>query len=275
VTLLCKVMEVSRSGFYRYIKTCDHPNPDGDCGLLADVKAVFEGSGGTYGSRRMAKALRALGYSAGRFQARSLMRKLELKVIPTKRFKVTTDSKHTLAVAPNVLAREFDVKAPDTVWGGDITYLWTQAGWLYLAVIIDLYSRKVVGWAMDRTMTTDLVIDALTMAVWRRRPKPGLIHHTDRGSQYASHEYQRLLTNWGMVCSMSRKGDCWDNAVVERFFRSLKTERTNHRLYRTREQVKQDVVDYIEMFYNSRRLHSYLGYVSPNEFESVELRKAA
>jgi len=268
-------MEVSRSGFYRYMKTFNKPDLNADPDLLADVKAVFEASGETYGSRRMAKALRALGHPVGRYQARSLMRKLGLRVLPTRRFKITTDSKHSLPVAPNILARKFDVTGQDEAWVGDITYLWTQSGWLYLAVIIDLYSRKVVGWALDRRMTVNLVKDALTMAVWRRRPPPGLIHHTDRGSQYASHDYQRELKRYGMVCSMSRKGNCWDNAVAERFFRSLKTERTNHRVYQTREEAKQDVIDYIEMFYNSQRLHSYLGYVSPNEFESLDLKEAA
>jgi transposase InsO family protein len=268
-------MEVSRSGFYRYMTMVESPVFDDDPQLLADARTVFKASGNTYGSRRMSRALRALGHPVGRHQARSLMRRLGLRVLPTRRFKVTTDSKHTLPVAPNVLDRVFDVEAPDRAWAGDITYLWTQAGWVYLAVVIDLYSRKVVGWSMNQRMTTDLVKDALTMAVWRRKPKPGLIHHTDRGSQYAGKVYQRELKKYGMICSMSRKGDCWDNAVVERFFRSLKTERTNHRLYRNREEAKRDVIDYIEMFYNSCRLHSYLGYTSPNEFEMSALRIAA
>ena len=275
MTVLCKVMDVSRSGFYRYMKSTENPRLDTDPELSADAKTVFKASGETYGSRRMSRALRALGHPVGRSQARSLMCKLGLRVRPTRRFKVTTDSKHNRPVAPNVLAREFDVKSPDRVWAGDITFLWTQQGWLYLAVIIDLYSRKVVGWSLKSRMTTDLVEDALTMAVWRRRPGPGLIHHTDRGSQYASERYQRTLKQHGMVCSMSRKGDCWDNAVVERFFRSLKTERANHRLYRAREEARNDVIDYIEMFYNSQRLHSYLDYMSPNEFESLEMRIAA
>jgi transposase InsO family protein len=257
------------------MKSVDSPKFDGDPKLAADAKAVFKSSGKTYGSRRMSRALRALGYPVGRHQARTLMQQLGLRVLPTRRFKVTTDSKHNQPVAPNVLGREFDVNASDRVWAGDITYLWTQQGWLYLAVMIDLYSRKVVGWSIKQRMTTDLVMDALRMAVWRRRPKPGLIHHTDRGSQYASDVYQAELKRHHMVCSMSRKGDCWDNAVVERFFRSLKTERANHRLYRTREEAKQDVIDYIEMFYNSRRLHSYLGYLSPNEFEVSEIKIAA
>lgn len=275
MTLLCRVMEVSRSGFYHYMKSMDKPIFDGDSELAADAKAIFRASGSCYGSRRMSRALRALGYLVGRYQARTLMRHLALQVLPTRRFKVTTDSKHDHPVAPNILGRTFDVAAPDRVWAGDITYLWTQQGWLYLAVMIDLYSRKVVGWSVEPHMTTAMVKDALMMAVWRRRPTPGLIHHTDRGSQYASQAYRAILKRHDMVCSMSRKGDCWDNAVVERFFRSLKTERTNHRLYRTRDEAKRDMIDYIEMFYNSRRLHSYLGYLSPNEFESTGMKIAA
>jgi transposase InsO family protein len=172
-------------------------------------------------------------------------------------------------VAANLLAREFDVDAPNRVWGSDITYLWTMEGWLYLAVVIDLYSRKVVGWSMSKRLRAQLVQDALVMALWRRGPKPGLVHHSDRGSQYACKAYQELLEQHGIRCSMSRKGDCWDNAVVERFFRSLKDERTDHELYRTRDEARRDVIDYIEMFFNSHRKHSYLGYLSPNEFESL------
>jgi transposase InsO family protein len=203
-------MEVSRSGYYNYVQNVGNPRFDGDPELAADAKAVFKASGKTCGSRRMSRALRALSYPVGRHQARTVMRQLDLRVLPTRRFGVTTDSKRDLPVAPNVLARKFDVEAADRVWAGDSTYLWTQEGWLYLAVIIDLYSRKVVGWSIKQRMTTDLVQDALTMAVWRRRPKPGLIHHTDRGSQYASVIYQRELREHDMICSMSRKGDCWD-----------------------------------------------------------------
>ena len=272
---LCKVMKVSRSGFYRYLKQLEHPKPDNDGELKGMVRELFEASKGTYGSRRMSRALRELGFDVGRHKARSLMRKLGLKVLPTKRFKVTTNSRHSYPVAPNLLDRQFDVETVNQVWGTDITYLWTQEGWLYLAVVVDLCSRKVVGWALDKCMTAEFTIRALTMAVWRRRPEDGLLHHSDRGSQYASHEYQEKLKDYGMICSMSRKGDCWDNAVVERFFRSLKTERTNHCIYQTREAAKRDVIDYIEMFYNSNRLHSYLGYLSPNKYERLTLAKAA
>lgn len=275
MTLLCQVMGVSRSGFYAYLKHDDQPKSKYGLALLATVKEIFESTQGSYGSRRMSRALRESGYNIGRYQARSLMRQCGLQVRLTRRFKVTTKSHHHYPVAPNLLDRHFDVATPDKVWGTDVTYLWTQEGWLYLAVVIDLFSRKVVGWSIDPRMKTDLVINALTMAVWRRQPAKGLLHHSDRGSQYASYRYQDELKKHGMISSMSRKGDCWDNAVVERFFRSLKTERTNHRIYLTREAARRDVIDYIEMFYNSQRLHSYLGYRSPNEFERQALERAA
>ena len=275
MTVLCEVMEVSRSGFYRYLKQLDQPKPDGEPELHGLAQQIFENSKGTYGSRRMSRSLKLIGFDVGRYQARGLMRKLGLRVVPTKRFKVTTDSKHDYPIAPNLLDRRFDVKAADQVWGTDITYLWTQEGWLYLAVVIDLFSRKVVGWAIEKHMTAAFAISALTMAFWRRKPPRGLLHHSDRGSQYASHDYQDRLKEYGMVCSMSGKGDCWDNAVVERFFRSLKSERTNHCLYQTRAAAKRDVIDYIEMFYNSHRLHSYLDYQSPNEYERLTLATAA
>ena len=183
--------------------------------------------------------------------------------------KITTDSNHKLPVAPNLLNRQFEVERPDTVWCTDITYLWTLQGWLYLAVVLDLYSRKIVGWAMSNRMAAPLVKEALSMAYWRRKPGKNLIHHSDRGSQYAGNKYQELLEQYGMVCSMSRKGDCWDNAVVESFFHSLKTEWTTDILYKTRDEARGDVVRYIEMFYNSHRLHSFLGYKNPNGFENT------
>lgn len=186
-----------------------------------------------------------------------------------KKFRATTDSNHNLPVAPNLLDRQFDVGAPNRVWVSDITYIWTVTGWLYLATVMDLFSRRIVGWSMDTSMTRKLVSDALLMAIWRRKPDKGLIHHSDRGSQYCSDDYQKLLKQHGMVCSMSRKGNCWDNAVMERFFHSLKSEQVGFTRYQTPEEAKKDIVDYIEMFYNSRRAHSYLGYLSPNEYERV------
>ena len=269
VTLLCQVMEVSRSGFYDFMKRLQRPKDPQEQRLIVKVRAIHKANDEAYGSRRMSQALRADGEDVGRCQAGTLMKKANVEVKQKKRFRVTTDSKHNYPVAPNLLDRQFDIEAPNTAWGGDITYLWTDEGWLYLAVIIDLFSRRVVGWSLSSRMKVDLVRDALLMAIWRRKPGRGLIHHSDRGSQYACHEYQDILEEHGMIPSMSRKGDCWDNAVIERFFRSLKSERTNHRRYPTREAARQDVINYIEMFYNSRRLHLYLGYVSPVEYEKL------
>ena len=268
VKLLCQLLGVSRSGFYEYLRRQDRdPDPEHE-EKLDWVKDLAEASDNTYGSRRMAKALRALGYRVGRHQARSLMREAGVWVRYRRHYRATTNSNHRQPVFENRLKREFAVDAPDHVYAGDITYVWTQEGWLYLAVVIDLYSRKVVGWSMGRRLTSALVCDALQMALWRRRPpKRQLIHHSDRGVQYASRAFRKLLKVHGIAGSMSRKGDCWDNAVVESFFGSLKSERIHWRSYQTRGEARADIVEYITMFYNSTRLHSYLGYQSPNEFE--------
>ncbi len=235
--------------------------------LINKVRAIQKRARGSYGARRMSRQLCKEGYQVGRYRAGRLMKKAGAEFRPRKKFRRTTDSRHKHPVAANLLNRQFEVSQPDRVWCSDITYLWTQQGWLYLAIILDLYSRKVVGWALSNRINAQLVVDALRMAYWRRKPSAGLIHHSDRGSQYASKVYQGELKKYNMVCSMSRKGDCWDNAVAESFFRSLKTERTDDSLYITRINAKADVVDYIEMFYNSQRLHSYLDYNSPNQFE--------
>jgi transposase InsO family protein len=220
----------------------------------------------------MAKQLQEEGFSVGRAKARRLMQEAGVAVRrPRARGPVTTESRHGYGVADNVLARQFDVAKPDQAWAGDITYIWTDEGWLYLSVLLDLYSRKVVGWAMSSHIDTDLVQQALEMALGRRRPSAGLLHHSDRGSQYASHVYRNLLADHGIICSMSGKGDCLDNAVAERFFGSLKREWTSHCDYATRQEAKGDIIAYIEMFYNSRRKHSYLGYVSPNDYEKFSL----
>jgi len=240
---------------------------DKDFGLLSEVRRIHSESRGSYGARRISKSLRLQGHDVGRYRSRSLMKKAGIFVKRCRRYRITTDSKHNLPVAPNLLNRNFQVEHPDKVWCSDITYLWTMEGWLYLAVVMDLYSRKIVGWAMSSRMKGSLVQAALSMAYWRRKPGKGLIHHSDRGSQYAGGEYRKLLGLYGMICSMSRKGDCWDNAVAESFFHSLKTEWTSDMLYRTRNDARNDVIKYIEMFYNSQRLHSYLGYKQPNDFE--------
>jgi len=266
--MLCRVLGVSRSGFYDFLRRQDRdPDPEHE-EKLEWVKEIAEASDHTYGSRRMAKALQALGYRVGRHQARSLMREAGVWVRYRRRYRVTTESNHRKAVFPNRLERDFAPSAPNRVWAGDITYVWTGEGWLYLAVVIDLYSRKVVGWSLGRRLTSTLVCEALLMALWLRRPAKGqLIFHSDRGVQYASDAFRRLLKAHGIAGSMSRKGDCWDSAPVESFFGTLKLERIHWRSYQSREEARADIVEYITMFYNSRRLHSYLGYQSPDQFE--------
>ena len=276
VALMCRLLGVSTAGFYDYLKRCVRPDDPARLKLLSWVKRLAKASTFTYGSRRMSAGLRALGYAVGRDKARGLMKEAGVWVRYRKRFKVTTNSKHHQPVFENRLKRQFDVTEPDRVWASDITYCWTGEGWLYLAVVIDLYARKVVGWSMSRRMKSSLVCDALTMAIWRRRPQAGLIHHSDRGVQYASQAFRKLLKAHSILGSMSRKGDCWDNAVVESFFGSLKCERLFWQHYPTRQAAQNDIVDYIAMFYNPLRLHSYLEYKSPDQYEcEVQWKKAS
>jgi len=216
----------------------------------------------------MKRALNARGYPVSRTKARKLMKEAGMIVRHRKKYKVTTDSNHKKPIYENLLNREFRRDGLDEAYVGDITYIWTQEGWLYLAVVIDLCSRKVVGWSMSSRMHSKLVCDALTMAIWNRRPKEGLICHSDRGSQYASKKYRKLLETNGYLGSMSRKGNCWDNSVAESFFGTLKQELVQWQNYQSRNEAQQDILNYIVMFYNSTRLHSYLDYVSPSEFEN-------
>ena len=271
VTVLCAVMRVSRSGFYDYLKRWQSGNigPSDDIVLTERLKKIFNDSWGSYGSRRILRQLKNEGYQIGRYKVRRIMRQLGLKAKTPKRFKLTTDSNHSLPVAPNILNRQFDVQQPDKVWTADISYVWTFEGWLYLAVVMDLSSRRIVGWKTSSRMKKQLVLDALAMAYWQRKPEKGLLHHSDRGSQYASYEYQNQLKNYGMTASMSRKGNCWDNAPTERFFRSLKSERLTACRFFTRSEAKNEILDYIT-FYNSIRLHSTLGYVSPMAYEKEQ-----
>lgn len=274
VTVLCAVMRVSRSGFYDYLCRYPDDNGPGEAELKSRIKEIFKISGSSYGSRRIVKELQAEGRQIGRYKVRRIMRQLNLKAKTPRRFKLTTDSKHSFPVAPNILNRQFDVKAPNKVWTADISYVWTFEGWLYLAVVMDLYSRQIVGWAMNKRMKKQLVLDALAMAYWQRKPPKGLLHHSDRGSQYASYDYRDRLESYGMQASMSRKGNCWDNAPMERFFRSLKSERIAHYRFFTRDAAKNEILDYIT-FYNSIRLHSTLGYLSPMEYEKEQYLKVA
>jgi transposase InsO family protein len=260
-------MQVHRSGYYKYLKNEEYLLNLEKVKLLAEVKKLYEESDGSYGSRRISKGLRENGYNVGRYRARQLMYTAHLRCQQRRRFKVTTESDHRYPVARNILNREFSVTAPNRVWVADITYLWTQEGWLYLSAVLDLFSRRIVGWSIAEKMEEKLVRDALLMALGRRCPRDELMHHSDRGSQYASENYQRLLKRHEIKVSMSRKGNCWDNAVMERFFGSLKSERINHKSYKTREDARKDVIDYIEMFYNSRRLHSTLNYKTPMKYE--------
>lgn len=264
---LCRLLEVPRSAYYDWRDRPHRVMPAEEVALRRRMKALFKASRESLGSRTLTRNLRQEGFDVGRTRVRSLMKKLGLRVKTKRKYQVTTDSKHALPVADNVLNRAFSPSAPNQVWATDITYLWTQEGWVYLAVVIDLHARRVVGWSMDRRMHKALVIRALLMAINLRTPPRGLIHHSDRGSQYASRAYQTLLKQHGMLCSMSRKGNCWDNSPVERFFGSLKREWTGDRLYKTRREAIADVREYVAMYYNAHRLHSTLSYTTPIEYE--------
>jgi transposase InsO family protein len=277
IVVQCRVLQVSASGYHQdRLRQAADAGPNrpavqpgrrlSDTALAVHIKAVFAEMKGAYGWPRIWRELAARGIRAGKERVRRMMKSLGLQARGKRRFKATTNSAHDLPIAPNLLARNFTVDAPNKVWTGDITYIWTDEGWLYLAVVIDLFNRQVVGFAMGERMTRTLVMDALRMAWFRRHPAPGLIFHSDRGSQYASNDYRQLLREFKMESSMSRKGDCWDNAVTETLFGSLKVERLHGMRFGTRRQAKDEVMNWIA-FYNHRRLHSTLGYASPMAFE--------
>jgi transposase InsO family protein len=268
-------MQVSASAFYAWAQASENTEKARQKEALeAKARQLFESNKKSYGSRRLSDALKKEGVAAGRYKVRRLMDRLRLEVRYPKRFKATTDSNHHETIAPNLLARQFTAAQPNQVWTTDITCVWTLAGWLYVAVVMDLFSRQIVGWAVDGHMRASLCVSALQMAFWRRKPEPGLLHHSDRGSQYASREYREHLGIMKMQQSMSRKGNCWDNAPTERFFRSLKHEQLNYEKFRTQEAAKLSVIDYLA-FYNGRRAHSKLGYQSPLQFEREFYSKAA
>ena len=267
---MCQVLSVSRSGYYAWLRRSESPRSRRNRRLLIDIKAVYRASRQNYGSPRVYQALRAQGILCSVNRVARLMQVEGIRAKRRRRFKPrTTDSTHVHPVAANLLDRQFRVDCADRVWMADITYIATQQGWLYLAVIIDLYSRFVVGWAMSARVTSQLTIDALTMALQRRRP--ALVHHSDRGSQYASGDYRIVLQKHKIISSMSRKGNCYDHAPVESFFGTLKTELGHHRKYRSRAEAKADIFDYLEVFYNRQRLHSSLGYKTPTAFERLGL----
>jgi putative transposase len=271
VSRACRALDVSRSGYYAASRRTDIAVKV--CAQSVEVKAAFEQSGNTYGSRRVAATLHERGLRIGRYRVRSLMRAQGLRTVWKRKFVHTTDSNHTLPISPNVLARRFDPNEPNHSWVADITYVRTRSGWLYLAVVLDLFARKVVGWAMAPHMQASLVCQALQQAITQRSPLPGLIVHTDRGSQYASAEHQALLAKHGCVGSMSGKANCWDNAVMERFFLNLKMERVWQSDYANHAEAKKDIADYIVGFYNPVRLHSKLGNLPPNVFEQKAATK--
>lgn len=261
----CRVLQVSRSGFYAAQRRWQRPATL--CCASVYPLAAFAASGATYGSRRLRASLAQQGIQVGRHRVRTLMQRHGLKPVWKRKFVHTTDSKHNLSVAANLLDRQFNPAQPNQAWVADITYIRTRSGWLYLAAVLDLYSRKVIGWAMAPTMPAELVCTALQMAIAQRQPGAGLIVHSDRGSQYASAAYQALLTQHGLCCSMRRKGNCWDNAVMERFFLNLKMERVWRNDYANHAEAMRDVTDYIVAFYNAVRLHSTLGNRAPAAFE--------
>jgi transposase InsO family protein len=266
---MCRLLEVSRSGFYAWLKRRDSLELN-DRQLLQLIREIFAQSHETYGSPRIYRELRARGVRCDKARVERLMRENEITPPRKKKYRVTTDSNHKNPVAPNVLQRDFTSPAPNRRWVSDITYVWTWAGWLYLAVVLDLFSRRVVGWAMDSRLDTEsLTLNALHMALRNRAPDRGLIHHSDRGTQYTSGDFRKVLDARGIVCSMSRRGDCWDNAVAESFFATLKLDLIFRRTFRTRREARQAIYRYIEVFYNRQRRHSYLGYLSPAEFEEL------
>ena len=266
---MCDCLDVSRSGYYKWLK---HPQGKREASnklLDAKIISVYEANKRRYGSPRITKELQAANIPCSENRVTRRMAALGIKAKGKKKFKATTDSKHQLPIFSNLLKRDFTASAPNKKWVSDISYVWTTEGWLYLCVFIDLFSRSVIGWSMSKRINKQLVCDALTMALWRRGFPRGVIVHTDRGSQYASKRYRELLKNNGLIGSMSRKGDCWDNSVAESFFKTIKYEHLYDFSFKTREHAKQEIFEYIEVYYNKKRRHSYLGYLSPENFEKM------
>jgi putative transposase len=268
VRWMCEALGVSRSGFHSWLTRSPSRRARADEEIGAKVRTSFLASDRTYGARRVWRDMLAEGVACGLHRIERLMRARAFRARPRRRGlpKDEGDRLRT-ALSPNLLDRQFEAERPNQKWIADFTYVWTAEGWLYVAAAIDLFSRRVVGWSMSAGMTAQLVTDALVMAIWRRGRPEALLHHSDQGSQYTSEQFQRLMADNGVTCSMSRSGNVWDNAAMESFFSSLKTERTARKTYRTRDQAKADVFDYIERFYNAKRRHSTLGYLTPMQFE--------
>ena len=268
VRILCGVLEVSPAGYYAWRSRPESQRSCANRELVDDIRRVHRDNCGRYGSPRIHEELKALGRGASRGRIERLMRQHGIRAIMARPRRMwTTDSRHGLPIAPNLLNRNFTADAPNRIWLADITYVETDQGWLYLATVLDLYSRKIVGWAMEDHLRAELPLAALRMAIAAQRPGPGLIHHSDRGVQYASADYRQVIQSAGFKASMSRKGDCYDNAPMESFFHTLKTELVHHQRYATRHEARRDIFAYIESFYNRTRRHSAIGYISPIEME--------
>jgi putative transposase len=269
VWLMCRVLGVSKSGYYAWLGRPESRRTSANRVLVSQIRVVHQRSRKSYGSPRITEELNDIGVPCGRHRVARLMRHAGIRAKTVKKYKATTDSKHSLPVSPNLLSRQFTVTRPNRVWVSDITYVRTTEGWLYLAAVMDLYARRIVGWAMSERIDGELTLSALRQALNQRRPSPGLIHHSDRGKQYAAGDYQKLLRDHGALCSMSRKGDCWDNAPCESFFGTLKQELVYQERFDTREEAKAKIFEYIEVFYNRQRRHSSAGSRSPVEFERL------
>jgi putative transposase len=272
---MCKILEVSRSGYYKWIHRTPSAREKRRESLKKQIRNVFDRSKRLYGSPRVAAVLRDKGCVVSNKTVSRLMKEMGLKSRTVKKYKATTNSKHAMPVHENILNRKFNVLAPNAVWVADITYIGTSEGWLYLASVMDLYSRKIVGWATGARMTQELVLDALDLAHKRRKPKPGLIHHSDRGSQYACGDYTQRLKDYEMIGSMSRKGNCYDNACIESFHSSLKKELVYLNKFKTRKQAENKLFNYIEFDYNRSRIHSTIGYKSPHRYEQLYYKSLA
>jgi len=271
VKVMCYTLQASRSGYYQWCKSRVPQRCLRQHELLAKIKKIYEDSRGNYGSPRILRKLRTEGILVNHKTVEELMKNNGIQAKRKKKFKATTNSKHNLPIAANLLNRNFKASKLNQAWAGDITYIATEEGWLYLATWIDLCSRKIVGWSMEPRMTADIVVNAFRMALFRQKGQTPEIVHSDRGSQYASEAFRNELKQYNCKQSMSRKGNCWDNAVAESFFATLKTELVHHEKYKTREEARLSIFDYIETFYNKRRLHSHLNYSSPEDFEKSML----